>query len=370
MEETKIWSIDGNGTSATQLDAVNQMETEPLLENLLTANPDMLEDGLQLVGRQTSTAGGPLDLLGVDTDGRLVVYELKRGRLNRDAVAQVIDYASSLDVMDEEALYRHISDRSGNLGIQKIDNFGEWYSNNWSDEGSEALMPPRMVLVGLGVDDTTERMVQYMKSSGMDISLLTFQGFLENDGKTLLTRNVKVDRTETVASMQGKSTYRARNNRKGFVERAQTLSPEIREVLDSAERMFRSQLRGYTTGYSRTSARMNFKLDYSWQENSLNRRVSVFIDIGEEQNTVNVGFYPPSIALVSIDEFANLKEDGINFVETGTQAILGPEGIENDIMFSIRSQEDWSAKREALTTLMRKLREAHNTAREQALSNQ
>ena len=80
MEETKIWSIGDDSTSATQLNATNQMETEGLLEDILTANPDMLEDGLQLVGRQTSTAGGPLDLLGVDTDGRLVVYELKRGK--------------------------------------------------------------------------------------------------------------------------------------------------------------------------------------------------------------------------------------------------------------------------------------------------
>ena len=123
MEETKIWAVEGNDTSATQLDTANQMETEGRLEDILTANPDMLEDGLQLVGRQTSTTGGPLDLLGVDTDGRLVVYELKRGRLNREAVAQVIDYASSLNAMDEETLYRHISERSGNLGVQKIDNF-------------------------------------------------------------------------------------------------------------------------------------------------------------------------------------------------------------------------------------------------------
>lgn len=366
MEETKIWAVEG--TSATPLNTTNQMESEGLLEDILTANPDMLEEGLQLVGRQTSTTGGPLDLLGVDNDGRLVVFELKRGRLNRDAVAQVIDYASSLNAMDEETLYRHIAEQSGNMDIQKIDDFGEWYNNNWSDEGSETLMPPRMVLVGLGVDGTTDRMVKYMNSSGMDISLLTFHGFLESNGKTLLTRNVEVERADTVVSKQGKSTYRARNNRKGFVERAQTLSPDVREVLDSVERMFRSQLRGYTTGYSRASARMNLKLDYSWQKNSLNRRVSVFIDIGEEQNTVNIGFYPPSIALVSIDEFAKLKEDGINFVETKTPAILGPEGIEYDIIFSIRSQEDWSAKREALTTLTRKLREAYDASREKAQS--
>ena len=65
----------------TPLNTTNQMETEGLLEDILTANPDMLEEGLQLVGRQTSTAGGPLDLLGVDSDGSWLCFELKRGTL-------------------------------------------------------------------------------------------------------------------------------------------------------------------------------------------------------------------------------------------------------------------------------------------------
>ena len=124
MEETKIWAVEG--TSATPLNTTNQMGSEGLLEDILTANPDMLEDGLQLVGRQTSTSGGPLDLLGVDTDGRLVVFELKRDTLNREAVAQVIDYASSLDAMDFDRLCRHIEEQSGNSEIQEIDDFVGW----------------------------------------------------------------------------------------------------------------------------------------------------------------------------------------------------------------------------------------------------
>ena len=242
MEETKIWSIDDNGTSATQLDTTDRMETEGLLEDILTANPDMLEDGLQLVGRQTSTTGGPLDLLGVDTDGRLVVYELKRGRLNRDAVAQIIDYASSLDAMNEEALYRHISEHSGNLDIQRIDNFGDWYGNNWPEEGYDSLMPPRAVLVGLGVDDTTERMVNYMAGSGMDISLLTFEGFSAS-GKTLLARQVEVDRTNTTAGTLRKP--RPYNRRENFEARAQSLPPDIRDIISATQNMFKTRLRGF-----------------------------------------------------------------------------------------------------------------------------
>ena len=70
--------------------------------------------------------GGPLDLLGVEPDGRLNVFELKRGTLSRDAVAQVIDYSSDLEDMDAESLYRHIAEESGNLGVQPIGDFEEW----------------------------------------------------------------------------------------------------------------------------------------------------------------------------------------------------------------------------------------------------
>ena len=64
----------------------------------------MLMPDLTLVGRQTPAGGGALDLLGVDEDGRLVVFELKRGTLTRDAVAQVIDYCSYLESLDVDTL--------------------------------------------------------------------------------------------------------------------------------------------------------------------------------------------------------------------------------------------------------------------------
>ena len=90
------------------------MPTEMALEELLARNPEMLGSGLKLVGRQTRTKSGWLDLLAVDQDGRLVVYELKRGTLARDAVTQVLDYASDLDAMSTSELAGHIAECSGN----------------------------------------------------------------------------------------------------------------------------------------------------------------------------------------------------------------------------------------------------------------
>ena len=65
MEETKIW-VD-EGTSATELDTANQLSTEELLGDILAASSDMLEEGLQLVGGQTSTESGRVDLHASDS---------------------------------------------------------------------------------------------------------------------------------------------------------------------------------------------------------------------------------------------------------------------------------------------------------------
>ena len=190
MEDIKLWELDGS--QATPLGSNNQLESEQLLEDTLVANPNLLLDGLTLVGRQMPTEGGPLDLLGVDGDGRLVVFELKRGTLSRDAVAQVIDYASDLDDMDLGALADHISERSGVGGIDEIEDFQEWYDGRGFGE-LESLKPLHMFLVGLGVDDRTERMVRFLaESSDMAITLLTFHGF-DYEGKTILAKQVEVE---------------------------------------------------------------------------------------------------------------------------------------------------------------------------------
>ena len=192
MDEVKIWALDSD-SNVTPLASKGQTDTESLLEETLVRNPDLLIPGLRLVGRQTPTDGGPLDLLGVDEDGRLVVFELKRGTLSRDAVAQIIDYASDLDAKTDVALAEHIAANSGVGGIERIEDFEEWYGENTEGQSLDSLRPLRLFLIGLGADDRTERMVKFLAvNTGMDISLLTFHGFAYG-GKTFLARQVEVE---------------------------------------------------------------------------------------------------------------------------------------------------------------------------------
>ena len=188
MNEMKIWTLEG--CKATPLEAIAEMGSEEEFEDILTINPNMLLNGLTLVGRQNQTESGPLDLLGVDADGRLCVFELKRGTVAREAVAQVIDYASDLDGMGLRELAKHISRKSGDGGVDAIGDFRAWYGQKF-EKGLDGLKPLRLFLVGLGADEATERMVKFLAANGVDISLLTFHGFA-HAGNTLLAKHVEV----------------------------------------------------------------------------------------------------------------------------------------------------------------------------------
>ena len=346
MEQTKIWAVDG--TSATSLNTTNQMETEGLLEDILTANPDMLEDGMELVGRQTSTVGGPLDLLGVDTDGRLVVYELKRGTLNREAVAQVIDYASSLDAMDEETLYRHISERSGNLGIQEIDDFDEWYSEiRQGKNPEESLKPPRMVLVGLGVDGATERIVKYMADGGLNISLLTFYGFVQ-EGKTLLAR--QVEGSEVIRPPRASLTDPVKQ-----FERYTSELGVSSDLLDAATALFEE----------------NFSDGHKWAGVKLKNQKSMNFAIGtqsylffrinmREPGVIHVGFHPVAVDL-ALNEFNNLRfdEEGEPFRKIGSGFAKKTEQVDYAVALPLKSLEELETHKDKLAGLTKAVSEAY-----------
>ena len=189
MKRIQLWSVgkDGEAVSAVPVDEIANAETEQLLEEIVVASPELLEPGLKLIGRQVPTDGGALDLLGVDQNGRLTVFELKRGTLTRDAVAQSLDYASDLETYDFDRLAALVREYSGRPGIDKIEDFEDWYSQEYPSSTDALAEAPRIVLVGLGADDRARRIVQFLAERGTEIQLLTFYGF-RRDGKLFLAR--------------------------------------------------------------------------------------------------------------------------------------------------------------------------------------
>ena len=242
MDEIKLWALAGE--RAVPVQPAVGIDSEERLEEILVQNPHMLIPGLTLVGRQTATDGGPLDLLGVDSDGRLVLFELKRGNLSRDAVAQIIDYASDLTSMGIDALADRIAAQSGTGGIDQIENFHEWHNENYSETGASEddrldaskLLPLRLFLVGLGVDERTERMVNFLADSGVDISLLTFQGFARGD-ELFLARQMRVETEDKPVSRPSRNSPSSAEIEEMLLRRAKENG--VSDLLESVRAMFR-----------------------------------------------------------------------------------------------------------------------------------
>lgn len=70
--------------------------SEAEMQAALASNPEIIEAGLELVDIEMPTDVGGIDLLARDTEGRLVVVELKRGKANHEAVHQLSRYVESV----------------------------------------------------------------------------------------------------------------------------------------------------------------------------------------------------------------------------------------------------------------------------------
>ena len=345
-DEIQIWAIDGTAGSAEimKVEPTSQAETENLLEDALVKDPDLLMPGLTLVGRQTPIGGGYLDLLGVDEEGRLVVFELKRGKLTRDAITQVIDYCSALESMSDDDRAAHIAERSGERGIARIENFEEWYGQRFEEQAS--LTPVRMVLVGLGVDDNASRIVDFLAKRSVNITLLTFYGY-QYDGKTLLAKQVQQAGSDVEPLVKSRPSTEGRRKAlaKALADRAEKLGTGTfwKDVTESFMKL----------GYTREilAAGLSFCLpSLEMQELSYGRtaRSVHSVRLDESSKKIRITFFPAAIHLCEA-KFEEQKEV-IPFKQE-----LPPNAPQTDRVskqwYCLLDESEWAVHKDALTTL-------------------
>lgn len=70
--------------------------SEAEVRDLLAANPELLEEGLRITGVEKPVEPGFIDLYGIDRDGNVVVFEIKRVKAGEEAAKQLARYVSTL----------------------------------------------------------------------------------------------------------------------------------------------------------------------------------------------------------------------------------------------------------------------------------
>lgn len=180
-----LWQLNTDGSVTEVPEQV--LSTEQQIESAIASEPTLLGIDVLFVARQPHTSSGFIDLLALDGDGRLVVIEIKRDRTPRTVVAQAIDYAAWADTLtldDVSTLYAAYAKESGNEAPDLATAFEERFGK----EIDGITKVPRMVVVASRLDDSTEKMIDFLAENfRVPINAVLFQPFEGNFlGQTVL----------------------------------------------------------------------------------------------------------------------------------------------------------------------------------------
>ena len=191
MTDLGVWTVDGDAPRRVDRSVV---DLEKDLEGWIANDSSLLAAGLTVVGRQVWLDGGPLDLLAIDKQDRWVVIELKRTRLHRRALAQALDYASSIAQMDDGDLEDRL--RGGLAALGDADELSRVVRRQLEGEGGPREVA--VLLAGVGVDAGLERIVEHLGDTyGVPIRIVSFEVFEPDGGPRVLIREVTEEQAES-----------------------------------------------------------------------------------------------------------------------------------------------------------------------------
>jgi hypothetical protein len=206
-----LWNVEGDKLHEV---SSHKLEAEKRLEDWIENDPSLLGLDLLIIGRQVPTPGRRLDLLALDSEGNPVIIELKKDKTARETVAQVLDYGAWISGLTRQA----IAEIAANYLQKPIqDAFKEHFDADLLDvydgDSSDVIGDDHgMVIVASELDDSSERIVQYLSSVHfLDINVVFFNCFQHN-GVELVGRSWLIDLEE----VEERAISRGGNSWSGF----------------------------------------------------------------------------------------------------------------------------------------------------------
>lgn len=200
--EIGVWRIDGK----LQRVAPTKLEQESRLEEILHEDISLIREDLWVIGRQVQTKFGHfIDLLALDADGKVVVIELKRDRTPREVVAQVLDYALWVKGLNREDVVRIYEEHARKYVKGPLAPFDEAFAKRFRAETVPETINEahELIIVAAELDESTERIVQYLSDEeyGVPLNAVFFRVFRDGD-REYLTRTWLLDPSQVEAASE------------------------------------------------------------------------------------------------------------------------------------------------------------------------
>lgn len=184
--EIRTWQIEKGSLLPINSKLKDSGRTEPYdLEPWIQSNPEILSPDISVIGRQVTSKSGPIDLLAIDSLGNLVIIELKRDRLPREALAQAIDYASDTATWSVEKISEVCTSNTGKT-LEEI------FEQQFPDIELESIninSAQRILLVGFSIEASLERMIEWLSDGyAVNINAIVLSYIKTSNGDEILMR--------------------------------------------------------------------------------------------------------------------------------------------------------------------------------------
>ena len=191
-QQIRMWEVGRDGATIQEVEG-SDISLEKQLEDWLESDISLVDADLLVIGRQVETDfRGKIDLLCMDSNGDLVVVEVKRGKLRREAVAQALDYASWAKDLSREHVCGIAQEYYGDRTLDTA--FQERFDGRLPDVINDTH---RSLIVGESTDADAERMVRYLSDLEVPVNMATVYHFTDQSGRQLLASAHLVDQDET-----------------------------------------------------------------------------------------------------------------------------------------------------------------------------
>ncbi len=226
--EIKTWQIvNGKLTVVNSSLPENNRKEREDLERWIKSNPEILGEDIAVFGEQIQTKSGPLDFLGIDNNGNLVIVELKRDHLPREVLAQAIDYASDVSTWEIDKLGEICQAFTGQ-------NLEDFFAQKFPDTSIEELVinqAQRLLLVGFSIEESLNRMIEWLSSKySIGINAIILKYVKTSNGDELLSRTVIIPEEVEREKTNKKKFVIAKSNEPGNYDEA-TVKEKLTQYL-------------------------------------------------------------------------------------------------------------------------------------------
>lgn len=199
MPSERVYTVEGSAATPAQPISLSEagLRERADLQEWILERPEILGPNVLVIafefGRWQSARGerqlDRLDVLGLDTEGRLVVAELKRDRAPDPVHMQAIKYAAMSSRFTEDDLVRlysqFLAQQTGNEVAEATAH--ERLLEHAGELDPDQLRQPRIVLVAGSFSPVTTASVVWLTEMGLDITLQQVQAYRVPKDQIIIT---------------------------------------------------------------------------------------------------------------------------------------------------------------------------------------